>query len=231
MTGADLLTRAATILQDATHTRWPLPELVDWINDGQKAIVLAKPSANAQSVALTLSYGTLQSLNNATHLALLRIPRNLRSTDPRLGGRTVRPTTRDVLDASEPHWHDPRFVPFTKEIRQYVYDEENQREFYVYPGNTGDGTVEALISVLPTALAASGDPDAIGSYSATLTLPEPYPVILLDYVLYRSYAKDDIAGDASRAQMHYQAFAQALGLKIQVEGANSPNARAKVTGT
>lgn len=232
MTGAELLTRAATILQDAAHTRWPLPELVNWTNDGMRAIVLAKPSANAASVVLSLAYGTRQTLTDATHLMLLRIPRNLKSADtPRVGGRVVRPTTREVLDASSPSWHDPIEAPFKREVRQYVYDEEEPRAFYVYPGNTGEGFVEAVVSKLPTPLTASGDPNTIGSYSAELALPEPYPVVLLDYVLARAFAKDDMAGDASRAAMHYQAFAAALGVKIQVEGANSPNARAKVAGT
>lgn len=231
MTGAELLIRAATILQDDAHVRWPLPELVNWINDGQRAVVLAKPSANAQSVALTLVYGTLQTLDNPAHLALLRVPRNLKSLDPLVGGRVIRPTSREMLDSSLPTWHDPKEAPYKAEVRQYVYDEANPREFYVYPGSLGGNLVEAIVSVQPTLLTASGEPDVIGSYNGALGLPEPWIVALLDYVLYRAFAKDDVAGDASRSRMHYQAFATAVGIKIQVEGANSPNSRAKVTST
>ena len=228
MTGAELLTRAATILQDSAHDRWPLPELVNWINDGQRVIVLAKPSANSGSVALMLAAGTLQSLSNPAHLALLRITRNLKAAGPpAVGGRIVRPTNRDALDAAEPSWHDPRVVKYARDVRQYVFDEGNPREFSVYPGNDGTGIVEAVVSLLPTALAASGDPAAIESYGATLALPEPYSVILLDYILYRAFSKDDIAAEASRARLHYQAFAQSLGIKIQAEGATSPNAAAR----
>ncbi|MPZ36676.1 MAG: hypothetical protein GEU95_01215 [Rhizobiales bacterium] len=231
MTGEELLTRAATVLQDIEHVRWPLPELVRWVNDGMRATVLAKPSANSATVALTLVEGTLQSLVDDAHLLLLRMPRNLKQASPPIGGRAIRPTNREVLDASEPSWHDRSVVPFKKEVRQYVYDEANPRGFYCYPGNDGTGIVEAVVSLLPTLLTASGDPDVLASYSAELGLPETYGVIVLDYVLYRSYSKDDVGADPGRAQMHYQAFASALGIKLQVEGASSPNSRAKIAST
>jgi hypothetical protein len=37
--------------------------------------------------------------------------------------------------------------------------------------------------------------------------------------------KDDIDGAAARSAVHYQQFATAIGLKIQVEKSHSPNAR------
>jgi hypothetical protein len=231
ITGSELLTRAATILQDDTYTRWPLPELVNWINDAQRAVVLAKPSANAKSVALQLVYGTKQSLTDANHLALLRLPRNLKTVSPLVGGRVIRPTTREVLDSSAPSWHDPIETPYKAEVRQYVYDEAIPREFYVYPGSLGGNYVEAVVSELPGALVASGDVNALSSYSAAIALPEPWVVALLDYVLYRAFSKDDMAGDASRARLHYLAFASAVGIKVQVENSNSPNARAKIAST
>jgi hypothetical protein len=231
MTGAELLTRAAEVLQDNEHVRWPLPELVRWTNDGMRAVVLAKPSANSKSAALTLVEGTLQTLTDNTHLLLLRLPRNLKQASPPIGARAIRPTNREVLDASEPSWHDRAVVPFKKEVRQYVFDEANPREFYVYPGNDGTGLVEAVVSVLPTFLAATGDANVLASYTAELGLAEPYGVIVLDYVLYRAYGKDDVGADPGRAQMHYQAFASALGIKLQVEGASSPNSRAKIAST
>jgi hypothetical protein len=232
MKGSELLTRAAILLQDQDHLRWPLTELVSWANDGQKTIVAAKPSANSQSVPLSCAEGTLQSLTDPTHLMLLRLPRNLASNaTPRVGGRAIRPVSREVLDASEPYWHVRTTVPFKKEVRQYVFDEQNPREFYVYPGNDGTGVVEAVVSVLPTAIAPSGNPEVIGSYDAELALREPYGVALVDYVVSRAFAKDDVSADPGRAALHMQAFMNAIGIKAQVESAQSPNARAKVVST
>lgn len=228
---SDILTDAATILQDADHVRWPLPELAKWLNQAQRAIILAKPSANTETVALEMVLGTLQSLTDASHLLLLRITRNLKGASaPFTGGRAIRPTARETLDASAPGWHDRREVPFRDEVRQYVYDEANPREFYVYPGNTGDGRVEAQVSVLPDMIATTGT--AIGDYEAlAIGLPEPYAPVILDFVLYRAFSKDDMGADIGRARLHYQAFAEALGIKAQAESLNSPNARAGIVRT
>jgi branched-subunit amino acid ABC-type transport system permease component len=50
-----------------------------------------------------------------------------------------------------------------------------------------------------------------------------YANCILDYVLYRSYQKDsEFAGNAQRAMMHYQSFANALGVKTQADGATTP---------
>lgn len=232
MKGSELLSRAATVLQDDDHVRWPLPELVRWINDGLRAIVLAKPSASSESVAIALEEGTLQSLSDDSHLVLLRIPRNLKDAGPaRIGGRAIRPTSREMLDASMPDWHDPVECPQRAQVRQYVFDEANPREFYVYPGNDGTGIVEAIVSVMPALVTASGDAAAIGSYAADLPLPEPYGIVLLDYVLYRAFSKDDTGADVSRARLHLQAFSAALGIKAEVEGTHSPNSRAGVAST
>lgn len=231
MTGAELLERAATVLQDQAHVRWPLPELGNWLNDGLRAVVTVKPAASSRSVPLQLAEGTLQSLADPKHLKLLRLPRNLQQADTRIGGRAIRPVTRETLDASEPYWHDRAAVPFRKEVRQYVFDEAAPREFYVYPGNDGNGVVEAVVSVLPALITAAGEPDTLGSWATAIDLPEPYPVVLLDYVLHRAFSKDDIAGDAGRAQLHLQAFMGALGVKAQVAATHSPNSRARIAST
>lgn len=229
---SEIMVEAAIVLQDEDHVRWTLPELNRWINGGQNAIVLAKPSANARSVEISLEAGTLQRLYNADHLLLLRLPRNLLATgqNPRQGGRAIRPTDRETLDAAEPEWANPAVVPFRKEVRQYCYDEANPREFYVYPGNDGTGVVEAVVSKAPATIAASGDVNQIASYNTSLELQAPYGLPLLDYVLFRAYSKDAVGADAGRANFHYLQFANALGIKVQIERATSPNTEARVTG-
>lgn len=231
ITAAQVMTLAGRILQDEDATRWTLPELADWINEAVKAILLAKPSAHSETEVLSLSEGTYQTVPDGS-LSLLRVVRNITSEGPpRVGGRIVRVTTRDALDAQEPYWHDPTRVPYKKEVRQFVFDEEEPESFYVYPGNDGTGKVEAVLSKLPTAIAASGDADTLASYAQDIGLQDVYLPPILDYVLYRAMSKDDEAGNPAGAIMHFQAFSTAVGLKVQVEGANSPNARPGVAGT
>lgn len=228
LTAASIMTLVGRNLSDEDAVRWTLPELCGWINEAVKAIILAKPSACASQIALSLQAGTLQAIGTG-NLALLRLVRNLTSAGPpRVGGRIITPTSRETLDAQEPYWHDPSKVRYRKEARQFVYDEENPLNFYVYPGNDGTGLVEALVSKLPTAIAASGDPALLASYEQDVGLQELYQPPILDYVLFRALSKDDTVANATGATMHYQAFATAIGLKIQVEGSNSPNSRARV---
>ena len=137
----------------------------------------------------------------------------------------------DALDAQAPYWHDPRQTLYKNEVRQFVFDEESPRSFYVYPGNDGTGKVEAVLSELPAVIAASGDPTLLASYGQDIGLQDVYLSAILDFVLFRAMSKDDDAGNPAGAVAHYQAFATAVGLKTQVEGANSPNARPGVSGT
>lgn len=226
-TGTQIMGRVGYLLSDEDHVRWTPPELCDWINDGLKAIVLAKPSAKPETRTLSLALGTLQTIaivaGSPPPLGLVDVVRNL--SDAGTGGRAVKPVSRKTLDAAEPDWHNPRTVPFAREVRHICYDEQNPLQFYVYPGNTGTGKVEAVLSVLPTLLAASGDATLEASYGAAIELPETYDPVLLDYVVYRCQSKDDDGSSAGRAGAAFQSFASALGIKIKVEGGSSPNAR------
>ncbi|WP_316159652.1 MULTISPECIES: DUF6682 family protein [unclassified Bradyrhizobium] len=231
ITAKQVMALAGRLLQDEEAVRWTLPELADWINEAVKAIVLAKPSANSVTAVLSLTAGTYQELPDQ-YQTLLRIVRNISSEGPpRVGGRVVRVTTRDALDAQAPYWHDPRQTPYKAEVRQFVFDEESPRSFYVYPGNDGTGKIEAIVAELPAQIAATGDPAALASYDQDIGLEDIYLSPVLDFVLFRAMSKDSDAGNPIGAVAHYQAFASAVGIKTQVEGANSPNARAGVAGT
>lgn len=231
-TGADIMQPAAALLNDEEHVRWPLPEMAGYINDGVKAIVLAKPSASTQSIILELVAGTLQSVpqdGTPTRLMLLSVVRNLKTTadGPRIGDRIITTVARDLLDAQDPYWHDKSRTPHQRQVRHAIYDEATPLQFYVYPGNDGTGIVEANVSTLPAPLtpAAGKDPLTLAAWTGSVGLPEPYSVPLKEYLLYRCQSKDDTGANVGRAQAHYQLFANAIGLKITVEGATSPNAR------
>lgn len=221
-TGRYIMEAAQRLLNDSTNVRWSLEELAQWINDGCRAIVLAKPSATAESRVMELEVGTHQFVPNSpapVPLALLDITRNLKTTatNPRVGGRIVRPTTRKLLDVNDPDWHDSAETAYQAEVRQWIYDEMNPLEFYVYPGNDGNGILEIVVSVTPALLAPTGSVLELASWETTIALPDPYSTPLIDYVLYRAQIKDDDGANAQRAMAHYQSFANALGLKAQVD--------------
>jgi hypothetical protein len=148
---SDVMKRASVLLLDEDNVRWPLSELADCINDAVKAIILAKPSASARTAQLPLDQGTYQkipdTLDSVTPLQLLGVNRNIIDTVKNIGGRAIRTAARAMLDSHEPNWHNPAYVPFAKEVRQVIFDENVPLEFNCYPGNDGHGVVE--ISPIP----------------------------------------------------------------------------------
>ena len=93
------LARAAVLLQDVSNIRWPLPELLDWLNDGQREIVLKKPNASIKNEPFVLAVGTKQTLP-ADGVQLIDVVRNL-------PGTAIRIVSREILDAQLPDWHEP----------------------------------------------------------------------------------------------------------------------------
>lgn len=229
---SSIMDRAQRIILDETNVRWPLPELCMWINDAQREVVIQKPSALSMNAAMALEEGTFQKVPGQ-YLGLLRVVRNLRSAaaDPvRIGGRAVRIVSREVLDTQTPDWHDPDAVAYRPEVKHYIYDEQDPLSFYVYPGNDGTGVIEAVFAGNPADIVVDtgADPAALESYEKPISLPDIYANAMLDFVLYRAYSKDaQFAGNAQRAALHYQQFANSLGIKVQIDAALSPNVPAQ----
>ncbi|MDB6179002.1 hypothetical protein PAF17_16035 [Paracoccus sp. Z330] len=192
-TAASVMKRANTILQDVGAVRWTAPELRDWLNEAQRAIVLAKPNALSGSVTLTLASGTKQTIP-AQYTVLSRVVRNVGN-----GNRAVRTMARrEILDSQIPGWHDTATLPFAASVQYVWQDPMSPREFYVVPGNDGNGEVEALVGRNPTdiPLAPGGGLD-IDDYTTTSEFEDIYQGILLDFVLFRAFSKDGDAPDAA----------------------------------
>lgn len=207
ITGQQIVNRARRILQDTTTggTRWLDSELLDWINDAQREIVLLKPNSYSAVENLTLVQGTKQTLP-ASGLLLLTVIRNV-------GGKAVRRVDRNILDSENPNWHS---AASSSTVEHFVFDEDAPETFWVYPPQPATpGSVEIIYSKAPAAL---------GSLASTITLNDVYSNVILDYILYRAYSKDtDYAGNQQRAANHYNAFNNSLGVKAQSEMTSSPN--------
>lgn len=224
-TAKDVLQAASTTLQDSNNRRWSLDELRGYLNDGLKQIAFFKPSAVSETKRIAMQEGTYQELPDGEHL--LRVTRNITSAadeTPRVGGPIITPIDRSMIDMQFANWHDSTEVPFSATVMHVMMDEENPRSFYVYPGNDGTGAIEAVVSTVPAMIAAPASPTNIASYTATVDIPTLYEGALRDYVLSRAYEKDAaIPGAAQRAAAYRQSFNGAVGMKTQVETANSIN--------
>ena len=215
---SDIMNRVSRIVLDETNVRWPLSELRLWLNDGLREISLIKPTAISASVIYSLSAGTYQKLQS-DYTGIIRVTRNLKTTatSPRAGGRAIRVVDRVVMDSQLPDWHDSTITTPSKTVKNVVFEMTDPTAFYVYPPNDGTGIVEAIVSKVPTQIAApTGDQENIANYSTALDILDVYANALVDYVLYRAYSKDSsFAGNAQRAAAHYTQMANALGVSLQ----------------
>lgn len=224
MNASEIMAKAAVLLLDEENVRWPLQELAGWLDEGVRAVVTVKPSASSFIITLELAKGTRQSLpDDASILQLLDLIRNVEGSNG-AAGRAIRSASRAELDSNEPRWHDPSYVPFRKEVRQFVFDAGLPREFFVFPGNDGSGKVEAAVAKLPATIVSrhGGDVAVVSTWDIEVGIADQYQPALLDYVMYRAFSKEDPAAAPQRAVTHYQAFATAIGLRSQVETATSP---------
>lgn len=214
-----VIDRVQTTLQDTTGVRWPVVgELVLWVNDAQREIALLKPDASAKNTTATLVAGTKQDIPSDGN-RLLRVVRNMSAASNGVGRRAVRIVTREVLDAQTPDWHDPTIsgdAAHGSVVKHYVYDEQNPRNFYVYPGisSGANAYLEIIYSANPATVTQAGN----------LDIPDIYANAVMNYVLFMAYMKDaEYAGNNQRASSHYQLFIASVTGKGQVDALTSPN--------
>lgn len=117
--------RVVETLQDNTSVRWPVNELVRYLNDGQREIVLHRPDAMVTNTTLTLAAGSRQALP-ANGVKLIEVVRNNSASSK----RAVRLVNREILDAQAPGWHA---IPGAAEVLHFMYDPRDPKVFYVYP--------------------------------------------------------------------------------------------------
>lgn len=219
VTVQSVIDRVQKTLQDTTGVRWPVvDELVLWVNDAQREIALLKPDASAKNTTITLVAGTKQEIPNDGN-RLLRVVRNMSAASNGVGKRAVRIVQREVLDAQTPDWHDPAITgdaAHAAVVKHYIYDEQNPRNFYVYPGiaSASSAYVEIIYSANPATVAQNGN----------LDIPDIFANAVMNYVLYMAYMKDaEYAGNNQRAASHFQLFTTSVTGKGQVDALTTPN--------
>lgn len=214
ITAQEIINKVQIQLQDTTGIRWPdSTELLGWLNDGQREVLVFKPNANVVNASVQLVAGTKQALP-ADGIQLIDVVRNMGSngTTP---GNAIRIAMREILDAQAPNWHTETPSATTK---HYMYTPLDPKRFYVYPPSNAAGHVELVYSAIPAKVAALNN---------TITIDDIYSNVLVDYVLYRAYSKDtDYAANPARASACQAAYTASLTGKTQAEVIVNPNTTA-----
>lgn len=206
---SEILVRVSTLLLDEEHTRWPVEELIRWINDTPGALLSRRPAAISRTTIHTLVQGTYQTIPDDGVL-LLDVVRNM-GTDGITPGRPVRRSDRQQIDDIDPDWHTGTAKDV---IKQYTFDDRLPKSFYVYPPAIAGTKVELVDAALPATVADEGDTLAIGA---------EYIDPICNYVVYRAQSKDSEFANGAVAGAYYQAFEAALGVKSQADASASPN--------
>lgn len=213
MLASDIISRARIVLNDADGVRWLDSELLSWINDGQRVIALVRPDASVANITITLTSGTKQAIP-ADGMRLLDVVRNIAADGS--GGRTVRHVDRDVLDTQNISWHSETQ---SATVKNYVYDNRDPKNFYVYPPATSTAKLEIVYSKYPTDCTV---------VSSSLAVPDIYQDPLLNYVLHRAYSKDaEFSANFQLSATYLQVFQAMLGIKTAKDAAYSPDLNSK----
>jgi len=201
MDSTTIIDKVRIILQDPDAVRWNADELLGWLNDGQREIVLLKPEANTSSFDTDLTtVGETRFSIPSDGVSLVEVVRNQTGNK-----RAIRLIDRAFLDAQNPDWHTGNS---TAEIKYYMVDPRNPREFLVSPPSDGSAIVEIIYTSNPAEVVADGD----------IGIDAIYANALVDYISYRAYSKDaDHAANGQRAIAAYGTFLQSLGLQTQAE--------------
>ena len=201
-----VIRRVVETLQDPTSIRWPVPELVRYLNDGQREVKLHRPDTVRQTGDIALVPGSRQKLP-ANADKLIEIWHNKASK------RAVQMVDRRILDDQTPGWHA---LPGSADILHYTYDPRVPTEFFVYPPASGGSSLVGAFSVNPTDIAEPADGSLYTAVVGDVAVIDALANCLQDYILYRAYTKDsEYAGNGARAQGHYNAFANALGIEVK----------------
>ena len=199
-TAQSIIKQAHELLQDPDGTRWKATELVDHLNDGQRALVELRPEMFAVTVATALIAGPRQTVPVAC-ANLLEIPRNT-------SGGAIRPVERVQLDAIEPNWYTKTGVTA---IKHTMVDAREPNVYYVYPPAAVGASVDLVYAAWPADVPAPSGVTA-ATVTGNVNVDDSFKTALLHFVLSRSFMKDaEFGGNATLAASHLQLFAAAAG--------------------
>lgn len=238
------LRSVSTTLQDIApqFSRWTEIELVNYANYGQLAIAKYLPQAGSRVDSIRLQPGTRQDLTkvltaniipgdgsaaaDTNGIALLDLVRNT-GANGSTPGRVISIVDRDTLDSNDPDWH----TRVGTAVREYVYDKELPKVFWVSPGVHAVTQVWVDVEWLvePKRIPAGGEPTAEnykydGASTTLLGIHDQFVEDLHNYVVAVALLKGSKnTVNAAKAQMHAGLFISSINAQGTVLTGVNPN--------
>ena len=199
ITTASVLARARKQLHDPAKRRWSDEDLLDYLNEGQRQIVIYRPDANAVLFEHSLQSGATQQLPDG-YIALVEVLCNFSGG---VEGAAVTEVSRADLDGADVNWRASTPSP---QAVHFVRGNMTPADFYVYPPNDGTGIVRASASKEPEPTTLSGN----------LSLRSSFEAPLMHFICYRCLEEDrESEPSAQLAAYHEQQYLKMLGVATQ----------------
>jgi len=199
-----ILNRAAALLNDEEFVRWEESELLEWLNDGQRAVAKG-PSTDAYVLRdnITAVEGTVQALPD-DGIRLIDVVKNVAD------GAAIQQSDYATVDMLSSTWR----AATAGAAENYFYDKNNPTEFEVFPPQSGGEFIEVVYNAQP------GD----ATISGNIVISDMYADSLIDYIAYRGFSKDteDSSVELGRATAFYRAFLAGIGYKEATDAMIEP---------
>lgn len=201
-----IIERAQIVLQDQDGVRWPATELVQHLNDAQRAYLEKRPDQKTETTDVVLVAGFRQ-LVPATAASLIDIHNN---TAGRM--RRITKVDPDQLDAVLPSW---RSATPSAEVVHFMHDLREPRVFWVYPPAAASASVSMTRALYPVDAPVPGGP-VWSTATGNLDLPDHAADAVLNFVLFKAYSKDaEFGGNSQLAAGYLALFNAAVGSQLQ----------------
>lgn len=194
-------------VNDLTSTRWTMPELAGYFNDGQRDIVMHRPDAMNTRISHALVAGSRQTLPTGGE-KLIAVNHNTGGTKG-----AVTKTDRKILDDQVRSW---RNLTGSTEILHYMYDPREPRVFEVYPPAATGASLDLEYAALPADIAIPAEGSLYTAATGAMSISDLFTNALVNYILYRCYRKDtEYTANPARAGAYYQAYVNDLGIEAK----------------
>jgi hypothetical protein len=195
-----VITKARRLLVDLGADRWADPDLLGWLNSGQREIVMLKPNSNTAYVTTQLVAGTVQSITGVEFIEVIKNMGQFGNTP----GPAVQPLNQNILDGLHPGWHT--MAPSIN-VKYYMPNKKIPKQFMVHPPQPAiPGYVQILQAQYPGEIELDGN-----------ILDDIYETPLIDYIVARAFGEDTEVSDFNKSSNYMQRFTTALGGKAQAE--------------
>jgi len=215
MKALELVRKVARDLNDFEpgheHVRWAEADLLEYLTDAIRVVVLLRADANSVTVPVLLSIGSTRQTVPADGARFLGIVRNM-GGDGQTPGLPVTAIAREDLDAANQDWH---MDGFSGVIDHFVFDDTVPTVFYVSPPPAAGVYVDLSYARIPA---------DIENTAAELPLNATWAEPLREYMMYRAYTRNDSSTeDLSKGERHLSRFFTVLGEESKAKLVFSPN--------